>query len=138
MLRTSGGEVISIKIEAELDNLEQIEKMFNGIGSNDIVKLDGDEVEIKLVSTDNTKSFDGGFIVHLLLSFPVGVAAGVVGNLIYAALCKDIKKLELNDRRTRIIENSITQKIEEIKNAEIPSDGACFNDTKKVKDKDVI
>ena len=73
---------------------------------------EADSLALKIVLAYVEKS--GGATASLLLSFSVGVASGVIGNVIYAALCKGIKKLELNGRRTRITEEGITQVIETI------------------------
>lgn len=62
-----------------------------------------------------TLSFDGNQFVEFLITFSVGVASGVVGNYIYNAIHTATKKLEINGRRTRLTEESISQAIETIK-----------------------
>ena len=116
MTRKENRETISVKIEAEFDTLEQIEKIFAGVDNKSPIQLCDGKAELKLITAGNTISFDGGLTATLLLTFSIGVASGVVGTLIYSMLCKDIKKLELNSRRTRITEENITQAIETIKN----------------------
>lgn len=114
-METNNKEIVFIKIEAELDTFEQIDKMFGSVDAGNSIQLCDGEVELKLLETDNVLSFDGGLTAELLLSFSVGVASGVVGNLIFKLLCDNVKKLTLNGRRTRIKEESITQVIETTK-----------------------
>ena len=116
MVEKTNQKLIKIKISAELESLEQIRKKFNGIESGNILQFCDGNAELKLLTADNVLSFGGGATVELLLSFSIGVASGVVGNLIYNALCSGIKKLEINGRRTRITEENIIQTIEIIKN----------------------
>jgi hypothetical protein len=67
------------------------------------------------VFDNDTFSFDGNKLVEILISFSIGIASGVVGNIIYNAIHSAAKKLEINGRRTRLTEESITQAIETIK-----------------------
>lgn len=135
MKKTNDRETISVKIEVELDTLEQIEKIFSCVDNKNAISLCDGEAEIKLITAGNTMSFDGGATATLLLSFSVGVASGVVGNIIYALLCKGIKKLELNGRRTRITEENITEVLETIKNVSISSENkkCIVENTKETK-----
>ncbi len=129
MAKTGSQEIVSVKIEAELDTLEQIEKVFGSVDNESPLQLCDGKAELKLINAGNTISFDGGSTATLLLSFSVGVASGVVGNIIYALLCKGIKKLELNGRRTRITEENIIQVVETIKNMAMSSKNQeCFDE----------
>lgn len=114
-MKINSKEIVSIRIEAELDTLEQIEKIFGSVDTDNSIKLCDGEVELKLLEAGNVLSFNGGLTAELLLSFSVGVASGVVGNLIFKLLCDHVKKLSLNGRRTRITEETITQVIETTK-----------------------
>ena len=115
MVGKNSQELVSIKIEAELESLEQIKKMFSNMGKDNMVQFCDGNAELKLLSAGDTLAFSGGAEVELLLTFSVGVASGVIGNLVYNAICCGIKKLALNGRRTRITEENITQAIEKIK-----------------------
>lgn len=111
-METNNRKIISIKIEAELDTLAQIEKIFGGINNGHSIQFSEGDAELTLISVGNTISFDGGLTAELLLTFSIGVASGVVGNFIYKVLYDGIRKLEINGRRTRTTEESITQAIE--------------------------
>ena len=127
MEKTGRSETISVRIEVELDTLEQIEQLFGSIDNKSPIQLCDGKAELRLLAAGNTISFDGGSMATLLLSFSVSVASGVVANIIFAALCKGIKKLELNGRRTRITEKNIAQVIETTKNATMASEHEeCF------------
>lgn len=115
MVEKNNTEIVSVKIEMELETLENIEKLFGNIENGCSIQLYGGEAELILVTAGNSLSFDGGLTAEILLSFSVGVASGVVGNFIYASLCNGVKKLTLNNRRTRITEETITQVIETTK-----------------------
>jgi nucleoside phosphorylase len=114
-------EIVSVKIEVELETLDNIKSIFGNIDTGHSVQLCDGEVELELLTAGNTLSFDGGLTAELLLSFSVGVASGVVGNFIFASLCDRVKKLTLNGRRTRITEENITQVIETTINAVLAS-----------------
>ena len=115
MVEKNSQELVSIKIEAELESLEQIKKIFSNVEKDNTVQFCDGNAELKLLSAGDTLAFSGGAEVELLLTFSVGVASGVIGNLVYNAICCGIKKLALNGRRTRITEENITQAIEMIK-----------------------
>lgn len=115
MVEKDNKEIVSVKITAELESLTQIEKIFNDVTEGNTIQLCGGNAELKLLTVGDTLSFSGGSTVELLVSFSIGVASGVVGNFIYDVICKGIKKLEINGRRTRIKEENITQTIETIK-----------------------
>ena len=115
MVGKNNQEVVSIKIEAELESLEQIRKIFNGVEKDSIAQFCDRNATLKLLSAGDTLAFSGGAEVELLLTFSVGVASGVIGNLVYSAICSGIKKLVMNGRRTRITEENITQAIETMK-----------------------
>ncbi len=115
MVGKNNQQIVSITIGAELESLQQIKKIFNNIEKGNTIQLCDENVELKLLNAGDTLSFSGGVEVELLLSFSVGVASGIVGNLIYNAICIGIKKLEINGCRTRITEENITQAIETIK-----------------------
>ena len=113
MVGKNNAGVISVKIEIELETLDNIKKLFGTIDNGCTIQIYDGEAE--LLSAGNSLSFDGGLTAEILLSFSIGVASGVVGNFIFAALCKGAKKLTLNNRRTRITEETITQVIETTK-----------------------
>lgn len=115
MVGKNSQELVSIKIEAELESLEQIKKIFSNVEKDNTVQFCDGNAELKLLSAGDTLAFSGGAEVELLLTFSLGVASGVIGNLVYNAICCGIKKLALNGRRTRITEENITQAIETIK-----------------------
>ena len=115
MVGKNNQEIVSIEIEAELESLENIKEIFNGIEKGSTAQFCDGNAELELLSAGDTLAFSGGADVQFLLTFSVGVASGVIGNLIYSALCCGIKKLTLNGRRTRITEENITQSIETIK-----------------------
>lgn len=115
MVGKNNKELVFVKIEMELETLEDIKSLFGSIdGECSIQFCDGD-AELKLLTAGNALSFDGGLTAEILLSFSIGVASGVVGNFIFASLCNGVKKLTLNNRRTRITEETITQVIETTK-----------------------
>lgn len=116
MIENNNKEIVYIKIEVEIETLDNIKKLFGSIDIGHTVQLYDGNVELELLEAGNSLSFDGGLTAELLLSFSIGVASGVVGNIIYKALCVGIRKLGLNGRRTRITEENITQAIETIKN----------------------
>lgn len=115
MVGKNNAELVSVKIEIELETLDNIKKLFGTIDNGCTVQIYDGEAELKLLTAGNSLSFDGGLTAEILLSFSIGVASGVVGNFIFAALCKGAKKLTLNNRRTRITEETITQVIETTK-----------------------
>lgn len=115
MVGKNSQELVSIKIEAELESLEQIKKIFSAVEKDNTVQFCDGNAKLKLLSTGDNLAFSGGAEVELLLTFSVGVASGVIGNLVYNAICCGIKKLALNGRRTRITEENITQAIQTIK-----------------------
>lgn len=108
-------EVVSIKIELELESLEDIRNLFDKNAGNDSIHLNYDEIELKLVSESDELSFGGEATVELLMTFSVGVASGVVGNIIYTYLCSHAKKLLLNNQRTLLKEEKITKVVETTK-----------------------
>ena len=114
MVGKNNRELVSIKIAAEVESLEQIKELFNGTEKGSTVQFCGGSAEIELLSAGDTLSFSGGTEVQLLLSIPLGVACGVIGNWLYDALFRSTRKLELNGRRTRITAENITQAIETI------------------------
>jgi hypothetical protein len=116
MVGKNNVEIISVEIEAELESLEQIKKLFDGTDNGCSVQLCDGRAELTLMSTGNSLAFDGGSIAEFILTFSIGVATGVVANALYAAICADIKKIEIHGRRTRITEESIAQTLETIKN----------------------
>lgn len=122
MVGKNNQQIVSITIGAELESLEQIKKLFSNIEKGNTIQLCDENVELKLLTAGDTLCFSGGVEVELLLSFSVGVASGIVGNLIYNAICIGIKKLEINGHRTRITEENITQAIETIKNLIVSSE----------------
>lgn len=114
-MEKENGRIVSIRIEAEFDTLEQIEKIFGGLDNGHSVQLCHQSegmAELSLINAGNTMSFDGGLTAELILTFSIGVASGVVGNFLYNALREGIRKLEFNGRRTRITEQSITHAID--------------------------
>lgn len=112
MVGKDNAEIVSIKIELELQTLDTIKKIFGTIDNGRTIQICNGEANLKLVAAGDSLSFDGGLTAEILLSFSIGVASGVVGNFIFSTLCKGVKKLTLNNRRTRIKEETITQVIE--------------------------
>ena len=115
MVGENNAEIVTIKLEMELETLDNIEKMFGNIDSECTINICNGDAELKLLTAGNALLFDGVLTAEMLLSFAVGVASGVVGNFIYATLCEGVKKLTLNNRRTRITEETITEVIETTK-----------------------
>ncbi len=115
MVGKNSKEIVCVKIEMELETLENIKSLFGSIDEGCSIQLCDGDAELKLLTAGNVLSFDGGLTAEILLSFSVGVASGVVGNFIFASLCNGVKKLTLNNRRTRITEETITQVIETTK-----------------------
>ncbi len=115
MVGKNNTEIVSVKIEMELETLENIENLFGSVENGGSIQLCSGEAKLELITAGKSLSFDGGLTAEILLSFSVGVASGVVGNFIYASLCNGVKKLTLNNRRTRITEETITQVIETTK-----------------------
>ena len=112
MVGNNRKEIIDAKIEVEFETLSNIESLFGSLEAGQSLQLNDGEIELKLISAGDTIAFDGGFTAEILISFSVGVASGVVGNVVYAALCGWVKKLTFDERRTRMTEESITQVIE--------------------------
>ena len=72
-------------------------------------------ITIKNLSKNNTLSFDGNQVIEFLISFSMSIASGVIGNYIYNAIHSSARKIEINNRRTRLTEESISQAIETAK-----------------------
>jgi len=121
MVEKNSIDVVNIKIELELDELENVKQILGNIDKGSSIRIYDDEAELTILSADDSLSFDGGVILEFLLTFSVNVAAGVLGNYIYN-LCKRGKKLTLNHRRTRITEESIKQAITQNIEAETTTD----------------
>ncbi len=115
MVGKNNKELVSVKIEMELEALDNINSLFGNIDYGCTIQVCDGEAELKLLKAGDVLSFDGGFTADILLSFSVGVASGVVGNFIFSTLCRGVKKLTLNNRRTRITEETITKVIETTK-----------------------
>ncbi len=115
MVGKNSQEIVSIKIEAEFESLEQIKEIFSNAEEDSAVSFFDGNAKLKLLSTGDNLAFSGGADVELLLTFSIGVASGIIGNLVYNAICCGIKKLSINGRRTRITEEHITQAIQTIK-----------------------
>ena len=131
MVGNNTEQMISISINAELDSLDTISALFNGVEEGNSIEYGNGEARLELHSVSDSFSFSGDIEVNLIASFAVGVASGVVGNMIYNAICDGIKKLEINGRRTRISEESITEAIETIR--ELVSLSKETNKTKEQK-----
>jgi len=116
MVGKNNKEIVSVKIEVEFETKDNVRRLFGDVDNEHSIQLCDGDADLKLLSAGNNLSFDGGVTAELLLSFSVGVASGIVGNLIFTLLCDRVKKLTLNGRRTRITEESITQAIETVKN----------------------
>ncbi len=115
MVEKNSQQITSVNIEVEFETLEQIKILFGSHEPGGSVKLCDGDAELKLISTDNRLAFDGGFTVELLLSFSMGVACELVASAILSAIRSGIKKLEINGRRTRTSEESVSQALETIK-----------------------
>lgn len=105
-------KIINIKVELELNELGSLEQILGNIDNGGVFRICGEDAELKILSADNTLSFNGGSVVEFMLTFSVNVAAGVLGNYIYN-LCKGGRKLTLNNQRTRITEETIEKAINE-------------------------
>ena len=81
MVGKNNAGVISVKIEIELETLDNIKKLFGTIDNGCTIQIYDGEAEFKLLSAGNSLSFDGGLTAEILLSFSIGVASGVVGTL---------------------------------------------------------
>lgn len=115
MVGENNPKVISIKIDLELESLDDINVLFDKNANKNSIQLCDEEVELTLLSAGNELSFGGESTVELLMSFSMGIASGVVGNIIYSYLCTHAKKLSLNNQRTIIKEEKITQVVETTK-----------------------
>ena len=115
MVGQNNREIVTVKIGAELESLEQIKKIFSSIEEGSAIQLCDGDATLELLTAGNTLSFSGGLNVEFLLSFATSIASGVIGNWIYNAICASIKKLEINGHRTRITEENIAQAIETLK-----------------------
>ena len=108
-------KMISIKISMEMESNMPISTLLEKIESPGVDKSNNADIYTKLLSNGDMLSFDGNQFVEFLLTFSLGVASGVVGNYVYNAIHTAAKKLEINGRRTRLTEESISQAIETIK-----------------------
>ena len=111
MVGNDNSKIISVKIHMEVESKTQADKLF----ADSETEIANENINIKLISKNDTLAFDGNLVFEYLISFGVGVASGVVGNCIYNAIHNAAKKLEINGRRTRLTEESISQTIETIK-----------------------
>ena len=127
MVGKNSEQVISIKVELELETTDYIKNLFGSLESGGSSQIGEEKIELVLQSTGNSLAFDGGTTAELILTFSVGVASGVVANVIYAAICKGIRKLEINGKRTRITEESIAQSIEIIRAMQLLSKNSGEN-----------
>lgn len=114
MVGNDCSKMMSIKISMEVDSNIPCKSLFAKTKSK---TTNNSEIDftVKLLKENDTLSFDGNQFVEFLITFSVGVASGVVGNYIYNAIHTATKKLEINGRRTRLTEESISQAIETIK-----------------------
>lgn len=114
MVGNDSSKMISIKISMEVESKTSTNDIFADVKAQ---KTDNSNTIIttELLTENDTLSFDGNQFVEFLMTFSVGVASGVVGNYIYNAIHATTKKLEINGRRTRLTEESISQAIETIK-----------------------
>lgn len=114
MVGNDSSKLMSIKISMEVDSNIPSKSLFANVksqNSNDSEQV----ITVNLLENKGTLSFDGNQFVEFLITFSVGVASGVVGNYIYNAIHTVTKKLEIDGRRTRLTEESISQAIETIK-----------------------
>ncbi len=111
MVGNDCSRIISIKIHMEVESKIQADKLF----ADSAIGITNENFSVKLISQNDTLGFDGNLVFEYLISFGIGVASGVIGNYIYNAIHNAAKKLEINDRRTRLTEESISQAIETIK-----------------------
>ena len=107
-------KMMSIKISMEVDSNISSKSLFKKAKAQNANNSEMD-ITVKSLKGNDTLSFDGNQFVEFLITFSVGVASGVVGNYIYNAIHTATKKLEINGRRTRLTEESISQAIETIK-----------------------
>lgn len=102
----------SIKIEIELETLDNIESLFGSVENGSTIKLNDANVEMQLVAIENSLSFDGNIKAEFIIFLTDNVVPGVLVNIIYAGLCKGASKLKINNSRTRITEETITEIVE--------------------------
>lgn len=106
MVGNDNTKIITIKVHVEVEPNTQANKLFTETTNN---------ISVKCISKNDMLAFDGNAIFEYVLSFGIGVASGVVGNYIYNAIHNATKKLEIDGRRTRLTEESISQAIETIR-----------------------
>lgn len=106
-------KMINVRISMEVNHRVQTQDLFIHDQSDGIYC--GQEIIRTDVIDNDILCFDGNKLVEILISFSIGVASGVVANIIYNAIHGVAKKIEINGRRTRLSEDSITQAIETIK-----------------------
>lgn len=114
MVGNDSSKMMSIKISMEVDSNIPSKSLFAKVKSENTNNSEID-ITVKLLKENDTLSFDGNQFVEFLITFSVGVTSGVVGNYIYNAIHTATKKLEINGRRTRLTEESISQAIDTIK-----------------------
>lgn len=112
MVGENNREVVLVKMELELDTLDNIKNLFGSAENGSKVKFCNGEAELKLLKAGDSLGFDGSTISEILLTFPGNVAASIVGSFIWTSLSSGLKKLKINNSRTRITEETITEKIE--------------------------
>lgn len=111
MVGNDNSKIISVKIYMEVESRTQADKLF----TDSKTEVANGNITIELISKNDILAFDGNLVFEYLISFGIGVASGVVGNCIYNAIHNVAKKIEINGRRTRLTEESISQTIETIK-----------------------
>ena len=122
MVGNDNSKMISVKIYMEVEPKTQVDKIF----AKNKIEFADKNICVELIAKNDTLAFDGNLVLQYLVSFGIGVASGVVGNCIYNAIHNAAKKLEINGRRTRLTEESISQTIETIKLMLAESEG-CNN-----------
>ncbi len=111
MVGNNTSKMISIKISMEIDSNISSESLFVKEKSQNTNNSETG-ITVKTLTENETLSFDGTQFVEFLITFSSGVASGVVGNYIYNAIHTAAKRININDRRTRLTEESISQAIE--------------------------
>ena len=113
MVGNDNSKMISINISMEIESNTPIESILTMLQTQEDNLAPS--ITIKNLSKNNTLSFDGNQVIEFLISFSMSIASGVIGNYIYNAIHSSARKIEINNRRTRLTEESISQAIETAK-----------------------
>ncbi|MDR0918773.1 MAG: hypothetical protein LBM93_05920 [Oscillospiraceae bacterium] len=112
MVGKNSESIIKFKLTAETNSPNSILDLFVNSDKNTSIEICDGNANLELLNTNNSGSFDGTYVIELLVSFPFDVAAGVLANFIFKKICSGAKKIEINNHRTRMTEEGIIQSIE--------------------------